>query len=82
MLDPMLNFPHQHGTHGFNRNQEVIENVQKRAVTMISGLCSNNNEELRSYSLKERRIQFDMVQTFKIVHEMDRVDRRVWLSLQ
>ena len=53
---------------------------------MISGLCSNNYEdmlkELRSISLKDKRIQFDMVQTFKIVHEMDRVDRRVWLSLQ
>ena len=66
MLDPILNFPHQHGT-------------------MISGLCSNNYEdmlkELRSFSLKDKRIQFDMVNTFKIVHEMDRVDR-VWLSLQ
>ena len=59
------------------QDQEVIENVQKRAVTMISGLCSNNYEdmlkELRIFSLKDKRIQFDMVQTFKIVHEIDRV---------
>ena len=66
------------------QDQEVLENVQKRAVTMISGLCSNNYEdrliELRTLSLKDRRIQFDMVQTFKIVHEIDRVDRRVWFE--
>ena len=54
------------------------------SVTMISGLRSNNYEdrlkELRILSLKDRRIQFDMVQTFKIVHEINRVDRRVWFE--
>ena len=43
---------------------------------MISGLRSNNYEdrlkELRILSLKDRRIQIDMVQTFKIVHEIDK----------
>ena len=57
----------------------VLENVHKRAVTMISVLYSNNYEdrlkELRMLSLKDRWIQFDMVQTFKIVREIDRVDR-------
>ena len=51
---------------------------------MISGLRSNNYEdrlkELHILSLKDRRIQFDMVQTFKIVHEIDKVDRRVWFE--
>ena len=45
---------------------------------------SNNYEdrlkELRMLSLKDRWIQFDMVQTFKIVREIDRVDRRVWFE--
>ena len=45
---------------------------------MISGLRINNYEdrlkELCILSLKDRRIQFDMVQTFKIEHEIDRVD--------
>ena len=63
------------------QDQEVLENVQTRAVTRISGLSSNNYEdrlkELHILSLKDRRIQFDMVQTFKIVHEIDRVDKRV-----
>ena len=52
---------------------------------MISGLYSYNYEdrlkELRILSLKDRRINFDMVQIFKIVHEIDRVDRRVWFEL-
>ena len=51
---------------------------------MISVLYSNNYEdrlkELRMLSLKDRWIQFDMVQTFKIVREIDRVDRRVWFE--
>ena len=38
------------------------------------------NENVRKLSLKDRRIQFDMIQTFKIVHEIDRVDRRVWFE--
>ena len=66
------------------QDQEVLENVQKRAVTMISGLRSKNYEdrlkELRMLSLKDWWIQFDMVQTFKIVREIDRVDRRVWFE--
>ena len=45
---------------------------------------SNNYEdrlkELRMLSLKDKWIQFDMVQTFKIVREIDRVDRRVWFE--
>ena len=39
---------------------------------MISGLYSNNYEE--------RWIQFDTVQTYKIVREIDKVDRRVWFE--
>ena len=66
------------------QNQEVLENVQKRAITMISGLNSNNYEdklkELRMSSLKDSRIKLEMVKTFKIVHEIDRVDRRVWFE--
>ena len=52
---------------------------------MISGLHRINYEdrlkELRMLSLKDRRIQLDMVQTFKVVHETDWVDIGVWLSL-
>ena len=54
---------------------------------MISGLHSNNYEDrlkrLRMLSLKDRRIQFNMVQTFKIVHEIveDRGERLTRLSV-
>ena len=72
------------GNPWLQQDQEVLENVQKRAVTMISGLGSNNYQdrlkEIRILSLKDRRIQYDMVQIFKIVHEIDRVDRRVWFE--
>ena len=54
---------------------------------MISGLHNNNYEDrlkrLRMLSLKDRRIQFNMVQTFKIVHEIveDRGERVTRLSV-
>jgi hypothetical protein len=37
--------------------------------------------ELNLPSLEERRLQADMVQTFKIVKGIDRVDHRTWFQL-
>ena len=44
---------------------------------MWSSFKEDRSKELHILSLKDRWIQFDLVQTFKIVHEIDRVDRRV-----
>ena len=51
-----------------------------KAVTMISGLQSMKYEdrlkELGLQSLEERRIRYDMIQVFKLMHNYDDVDRR------
>ena len=51
-----------------------------KAVTMISGLQSKEYEdrlkELGLQSLEERRIRYDMIQVFKLMHNYDDVDRR------
>jgi len=51
-----------------------------KAVTMISGLQSKEYEdklkELNIQSLEERRIRYDMIQVFKLMHNYDDVDRR------
>ena len=51
-----------------------------KAVTMISGLQSKEYEdrlkELCLQSLEERRIRYDMIQVFKLMHNYDDVDRR------
>ena len=66
------------------KNIDVLENVQKRALKMISGLSSRDYDEqlseLKMLSLKNRRQMFDMVQTFKIIHSFDNVDRSTWFE--
>ena len=51
---------------------------------MISGLNSRDNEEqlkeLKMLSLKNRRHLFDMVQTYKMIHGFDDVDRSLWFE--
>ena len=52
----------------------VLEAVQRRAVRMISGLSGTYEEKLPQVgltSLSERRIRGDMLQTYKILHQVD-----------
>ena len=55
-----------------------------KAVNMISGLTSNNYEgkliELKLESLESRREMFDMVQVYKILHNIDKVDETTWFT--
>ncbi len=52
-------------------DKAVLEKIQRRAFGMVSGLKGQSYEEklpeLNLPSLEERRLQADMVQTFKIV---------------
>jgi len=54
---------------------ECLENVQKRAVRAISGLKGQSYEEklkeLNIASLQDRRREMDMVQTYKMVNNID-----------
>ena len=63
----------------------ILENVQRRAVNMISGLNGNSYEEklieLNLESLADRRTYIDLVQTFKILNSIDRVDYRTWFTI-
>ena len=49
---------------------------------MISGLAGKTYEEklveLKLQSLAERRVRYDMVETFKIMHGYTNVNRDVW----
>ena len=65
---------------------ELLENVQKRAVNMISGLRSQTYseklKELNLPSLEKRRLSQDLIQVFKIIKGFDKVDFRTWFQLQ
>jgi len=66
-------------------DKENLEKVQKRAVNAISGLRGASYEErlaeLGLLTLEQRRNQADLVQTYKILHNVDKVDRRQWFEI-
>ena len=57
---------------------EGLEKVQQKAVRSISGLKGKTYEERLAEvglpSLRERRKEIDMVQTFKIVRDIDEIE--------
>ena len=61
---------------------QCLESVQQRAVKVISGCRANTYEEqlkeLGIPSLQERRVEIDMLQTFKIVRGIDKVECELW----
>jgi len=62
---------------------ETLEKVQMRAVNMVSGLQGTYHEkliELNLQTLEARRTRADMIQTFKIIHGFDRVDKNIWFN--
>ena len=63
----------------------TLESVQKRFVGMVSGLRGTTyNEklsELDLLSLEERRLVADLVQVFKSIHHIDKIDYRDWFEL-
>ena len=66
------------------KDKELLENVQVRAIRMISGLKGSTYterlSELNLMSLEDRRTRFDMLQTYKIINGIDRVDKATWFT--
>ena len=65
-------------------NINCLENIQQRAVRLVSGLRSQDYkdrlQELKLLSLKDRRIKTDMITTYKILNGFDRVDSSTWFK--
>jgi ribonuclease P/MRP protein subunit RPP40 len=65
-------------------DKAVLEKIQQRAVSMVSGLKGTTYEEklkeLGLTSLEERRHQIDMTQTFKIIRSFDKVSSSTWFQ--
>ncbi len=63
---------------------KALEDVQIQAVKMVSGLKSKDYHErlveLGMPTLEERRREMDMVQTFKIVNGIDKVNSQDWFT--
>ena len=55
-------------------DKEVLENVQRRAIRQVSGLTGSYEEKLEKVgltSLVDRRMRGGMIQTFKIMHQLE-----------
>jgi len=62
-----------------------LENVQRKAVKMISGLNSHEYEErlkeIGLDTLQQRRDDGDIAQVYRILSLEDRVDRGTWFKM-
>ena len=62
---------------------EILESVQKKAVGMISGLRSTDYkeklQELGMWTLKKRRVKFDLVQMYKIAQNIGEIQTSIKL---
>ena len=67
-----------------NRDIDLLESVQERTVNICSGLRSQTYDdklkELGLKSLADRRFQSDMVKTWKILNNKDRVKKSIWFT--
>ena len=65
-------------------DMDILEKVQKRAINLITGLKGRTYEEkleeLGLTTLRERRTKFDLVETYKTINGLDRVDRAIWFN--
>jgi Reverse transcriptase (RNA-dependent DNA polymerase)/Endonuclease-reverse transcriptase len=68
------------------KDVEVLEKVQKRAVNMVSGLGDQSYEEkckvLGLDTLKERRAEADLVMMYKVMNGFSTVKKENWVSPQ
>ena len=67
------------------QDKALLEKVQKRAVNLVAGLQGNTYEEkcveLGLETLEKRRTKQDLLQTYKILHGVDKVDPRSLFTL-
>ena len=63
---------------------DKLENVQLKAARIISGLQGSTFveklEELGLQTLEARRERSDLIQTYKIFHGLDDVDKSLWFQ--
>ena len=66
-------------------DKDALEKIQRRVVNMVSGLQGKTYEERLAEcgltTLEERRTRGDMIQTWKIIHGVDNVDKKTWFKM-
>ncbi len=82
---PHLEFAGQSWRPWTSKDKDILERVQRRPISMVSGMRSREYEErlkkLEMTTLEERRHQSDMMQVFKILQGHDNVRAEQWLKM-
>ena len=64
---------------------KCLEKVQKRATSLIPSIARYSYQErlkiLELYSLERRRERGDLIETFKILKGLERVEKEKWFTL-
>ena len=63
---------------------EVLESVQRRAVRQVRGLTGTYDEKLKQCGLtllKDRRLRGDLIQTYKILHQVDDIPINMFFQI-
>jgi hypothetical protein len=82
---PHSEFASQAWNPSYQKDIEMLEKVQQRALKMVSGLTRSTYEEklkeLGMDSLKDRHTEADLVMTYKVLHCLSTVDKDVWFMM-
>ena len=81
---PHMDYCSQAWSPWFQKDIELLESVQARAVRMVSGLKSKTYperlKEVGLTSLEVRRVRGDMIQVWKTLHQKDDVLHETWFT--
>ena len=65
---------------GSKGDKDCLENVQRRALGMVTNLSGRSYEEVAMTTLQDRREGGDMITTFRIMEGHDKVDKSIWFK--
>ena len=85
LVRPLLEYGIQAWRPFYSKDIVKLEGVQRRAIRMIQGLTASNYygklKELNLFSLEKRYLRGDLIETFKIIKNIDKVDRNIFFEL-